>query len=338
MNALNLPLPHGATYLNNNHPLASIINFTTGGASSSSAGRAHQLTFGSLPLSIQTWAVQMVVFHVVGLLFELADRVFPTASTKVRRTRKSQYLHLLPNVLRNQFFILLPFMYAMELVGLCFVGPPSLHPVRFIASLPAMALGHEVIQYCGHRYLLHAPSVFLMKFFRHSVHHSTRASSAISACYMSAIDFFIEIGCPYLLPLALVGGGGSGRFFHFIVAGAGAVGGLYEHSGYDFATLFRPDFENLFNKSKPMTEDEKAEAYKKLEEEDPKGPILKFVTNWLADFLDNRAHLEHHMRGYVSFSDGFGSPSILDTYFRTKWDLSERRKADVEREWARQRQ
>lgn len=334
MTSLALPLPHGVTYLNNNY-LANIINHTTGSPSASSSP-SFKFTFGSLPISIQTWAVQMVVFHAVGLIFEAADRTNAWSRAKVRKTRKSQYMHLLPNVLRNQFLILLPFMYAMELLDLSFTGPASLHPVRFVANLPLMALGHELVQYFGHRYLLHAPNVFLMKFFRHSVHHSTRASSAISACYMSGIDFFIEIGCPYLLPLAAVGGGGSGRFFHFLVAGAGAVGGLYEHSGYDFATLFRPSFENLG--SKPMTEAEKAEALKKLEDEDPKGPIIKFATNWLADFLDNRSHLEHHMRGYVSFSDGFGSPGILDQFLRTKWNLSERRKADVEREWARQRQ
>lgn len=292
--------------------------------------------FDSLPLSVQTWAVQMVVFHAVGLLFEAMDRAQVLPSTKVRRTRKSQYMHLLPTVLRNQFLVLLPFMYLTELLGLAFTGAPSLHPVRFVANLPLMALGHEIVQYLGHRYLLHAPNVFLMKLFRHSVHHSTRASSAISACYMSAIDFFIEIVCPYLLPLAAVGGGGSGSLFHFLIAGTGAVGGLYEHSGYDFATAFRPKFENLGEK--PMGDAEKAAAYKKIEEGDERGPILKFATNWLADFLDNRAHLEHHMRGYVSFSDGFGSPSILDAFFRTKWSLSEKRRADVEREWARQRQ
>lgn len=329
MSSLALPLPQGVTYL------ARSINHTSG--TSSGAAAPLKLSFDALPLSVQTWAVQMVAFHAVGLLFEVADRINPgTWSTKVRRTRKSQYTHLLPNVLRNQLLILLPFMYVMEVLGLCFVGPSSLHPIRFVANLPLMALGHELVQYFGHRYLLHAPNVFLMKFLRHSVHHSTRASSAISACYMSAIDFFIEIGCPYLLPLAAVGGGGSGAAFHFLVAGAGAVGGLYEHSGYDFATLVRPKFENLGEK--PMTESEKAEAYKKLEHDDPKGPVTKFVTNWLADFLDNRSHLEHHMRGYVSFSDGFGSPSILDNLLRTKWNLSERRRADVEREWARQRQ
>ncbi|CAK9782321.1 hypothetical protein CC85DRAFT_282362 [Cutaneotrichosporon oleaginosum] len=291
-------------------------------------------TFASLPLSVQTWAVQMVVFHAVGLLFELMDRLHLFPSTKVRRTRKSQYTHLLPTVLRNQILLLLPSMYACELAGLAFVGG-SLHPLRFLANLPLMALGHEIVQYCGHRYLLHAPSVWLMQLLRHSVHHSTRASSAISACYMSAVDFFIEIVCPYLLPLAAVGGGGGGAAFHFLVAGAGAVGGLYEHSGYDFATLFRPAFENVGEK--PLSPAEKEAAYKQIEEEE-RGPIRKFVTAWLADFLDNRAHLEHHTRGYVSFSDGFGSPGILDTLLRTRWDLSERRRADVEREWARQRQ
>ncbi|BEI87219.1 hypothetical protein CcaverHIS002_0705650 [Cutaneotrichosporon cavernicola] len=303
------------------------LHFGTNLTAPSSAVPSGRDTFSfPFPLSVQTWAVQMVVFHAVGLLFEAMDHVPALRSSKVRATRKSQYMHLLPNVLRNQILVLLPFMFLMEVFGLAFVGP-SLHPIRFLVNLPLMALGHEIIQYVGHRYILHAPNVFLMKFLRHSVHHSTRASSAISACYMSPIDFFIEIGCPYLVPLSLVGGGGSGRFFHFLIAGAGAIGGLYEHSGYDFAVSFRPKFENLGEK--PMSEQEKETAYKLLERP-------SFVTTFLADFLDNRAHLEHHMRGYVSFSDGFGSPSILDTLLRTKWDLSDRRRADVEREWARQ--
>ncbi|BEJ18240.1 hypothetical protein CspHIS471_0705170 [Cutaneotrichosporon sp. HIS471] len=304
------------------------LHFGTNLTSSQAAPSPGPDTF-SYPLSVQTWAVQMVIFHAVGLLFEAMDHIPALRSSKVRATRKSQYMHLLPNVLRNQIFVLLPFMLLMEILGLAFVGPPT-HPIRFLVNLPLMALGHELIQYFGHRFLLHAPNVFLMKFLRHSVHHSTRASSAISACYMSAIDFFIEIGCPYLLPLAMVGGGGSDRFFHFLIAGTGAIGGLYEHSGYDFAISFRPKFENLGEK--PMSEEEKEMEYKKLEG----GKMTNFVIKSLAGFLDNRAHLEHHMRGYVSFSDGFGSPSILDTLFRTKWNLSDRRRADVEREWARQ--
>ncbi|TXT04790.1 hypothetical protein VHUM_04058 [Vanrija humicola] len=287
-----------------------------------------RFSFSQWPVSVQAWLVQEVVFHAVGLLFEYADQHKSLERFKVRKLRQSGYAKLLPNVLRNQIFVLLPMMWLSEYLGYCFTGPKQLSLFRFIASLPAMAIGHDIIQYIGHRYILHFPSVWMMKTFKHSIHHSTKANSAISACYMSSIDFFIEIVCPYLLPLALVGGGGSGTFFHFLVAGTGAIGGLYEHSGFDFSLYFR--------KRDPQPED-KPEATEAAEHEEEQGPVLKAVTSFLADFLDNRAHLEHHRRGYVSFSDGFGSPGICDTLLATRWDLSEKRKADVEKEWARQR-
>ena len=37
--------------------------------------------------------------------------------------------------------------------------------------------------------------------------------------------------------------------------------------------------------------------------------------------VTSKAHAEHHRRGMVSFSDGFGSPGICDAIFATRWDL-----------------
>jgi sterol desaturase/sphingolipid hydroxylase (fatty acid hydroxylase superfamily) len=110
---------------------------------------------------------------------------------------------------------------------------------------------------------------------------------------MSGPDFFLEITLPYLLPLAIIGGGGSDILFQFLVAGLGAFGGLYEHSGYDFAVPFR---ETHFFKAVPSL-----------------GQII-------GGLISSHAHAEHHRRFNVSFSDGFGSPGICDTVFSTRWD------------------
>jgi hypothetical protein len=105
---------------------------------------------------------------------------------------------------------------------------------------------------------------------------------------MSAADFFLEIVCPYLIPLILIGGGGTNFIFHAVIVSAGAYGGVYEHSGYDFGLLLRKE------------------------------------TGWrwtLGKMLSTEAHGFHHTRGNVSFSDGFGSSNICDTVFKTRWDL-----------------
>lgn len=268
-----------------------------------------------LPLSVFAWAVQEVVFHAAGYAFEYCDRHGLLRQFKVRDTDRKAYASLLPKVLVNQVFVLLPAMMAAEYAGFCFAGPVRQLPAsRFLLSLPAMAVGHDVVQYATHRFLLHQPLVPLMRLLRHSVHHSTGATKAVSACYMAPPDFFLEIVLPYLLPLALVGGGGRDVLFHALIAGTGAIGGLYEHSGYDFSLLA----------GKPANPG--------------------FVARWpgvarlLRDFLDNRAHSEHHVRANVSFSDGFGSPGICDTLFGTRWDLvAKHRHEEAEHEWQQQR-
>ncbi len=244
-----------------------------------------------LPLSVFVWALQMVVFHAVGYGFEYCDRHRLLRRAKVRDIDRKSYSQLMGRVLANQVFVLLPCMVAMQAAGLCFTGQAHLPLWRFVASLVVMGIGHDVVQYATHRYLLHRPS--LMPVLRHSVHHSTGASKGISACYMSLPDFFLEIALPYLLPLALIGGGGSDMLFHSMIAGLGAVGGVYEHSGYDFAALL------------------------------PKKTLAAFTPRWVtvvAGLVTSHAHGEHHARGNVSFSDGFGSPGVCDTVFGTRWD------------------
>ena len=74
----------------------------------------------------------------------------------------------------------------------------------------------------------------------------------------------------------------------------GSVGGLYEHSGYDFATG-RTD-----RGASPLDR------------------VLRLLPPSL---VSSHAHAEHHRRWHVSYSDGFGSPGLCDLVFRTRWDL-----------------
>jgi sterol desaturase/sphingolipid hydroxylase (fatty acid hydroxylase superfamily) len=246
-----------------------------------------------LPLSVLAWAMQMAVFHGVGLLFEWSDRTGMLASFKVRDNERLTYFQLLPRVLFNQIFVLLPAMVAFQLTGLAFTGAPHLSAWHFIAGMLIMGVGHDIVQYVFHRFVLHRPG--LIRKLGHSIHHSTGASKSISACYMSPADFFLEIVLPYLVPLALIGAGADVAF-HLTVASLGAVGGLYEHSGYDFAVRLGRG----------------------------RGPGSRLQPlAWLAAAVTSKAHGEHHRRSNVSFSDGFGSPGICDTIFKTRWDLAE---------------
>jgi sterol desaturase/sphingolipid hydroxylase (fatty acid hydroxylase superfamily) len=245
----------------------------------------------SPPLFVLAFAVQMIVYHGAGLLFEYWDRAKMLRAFKVREADRLGYRELLPRVLFNQFFILLPAMGAFQYFGLAFTGAPHLGLVHFLAAMVLMGVGHDIVQYVFHRLVLHRPG--LIRKLGHSVHHSTGASKGVSACYMSPADFFLEIVLPYLIPLALVGAGADVAF-HLIVASLGALGGLYEHSGYDFA----------------------AQAPKE------RAPGLKgLATAWFFAAITSKAHGEHHRRSNVSFSDGFGSPGICDTIFKTRWDL-----------------
>ena len=254
-----------------------------------------------MPLSVWIWLVQMVAFHGIGYAFEYCDSHGLLRRFKARDIDRKSYRQLLPRVLSNQVFLLLPCMMVMQATGLAFAGQEHLPLWRFIISLVAMGIGHDIVQYATHRYLLHRPS--LIRTLKHSVHHSTGASKGISACYMSGPDFFLEIVLPYLLPLALIGGGGSDIVFHMMIAGLGAFGGVYEHSGYDFAILL------------PRTQ--------------IAARMPRFV-QVVGGLITSHSHGEHHAKGNVSFSDGFGSPGVCDSVFGTRWDQVEARRRDAE--------
>ena len=231
----------------------------------------------------------MLAYHAVALGFEVCDRSGLMKRFKLRNVDRLGYGRILRKVLINQTFILLPAMLICQYAGLAYVGPPHLSLLMFLGGLALMALGHDVVQYAGHRWLLHHPR---LRWLGHGLHHVTGATKSISAMYMSGPDFFLNIVCPYLVPLVLIGGGGSDVLFHVVTMGLGVVGGLYEHSGYDFGGAGRrAGFTS--------------------------GRLLRFVP---ASLISSHAHGQHHRRSSVSFSDGFGSPGLCDYLFGTRWD------------------
>ncbi|MCX7900306.1 MAG: sterol desaturase family protein [Methylocystis sp.] len=252
--------------------------------------RASVAAMSAFTFAVKIWLVQMAAYHGFGLWFEYLDRSGRMARYKVRPPERRRYGELLPRVLANQIFILLPSMIVLEAAGLAYVGAAHLPMVLMLLAFAGMTIGHDVVQYVAHRFVLHRPR--LMRRLGHAIHHSTGASRAISACYMSGADFFLEIVCPYLIPLVLVGGGGADFIFHALVVAGGAFGGLYEHSGFDFSV------------------------------------DLRRRNDWrrtLGNMLSSQNHIAHHTRGDVSFSDGFGSSNICDTLFGTRFDLVPRR-------------
>ncbi|KAM0247611.1 hypothetical protein ACHAQJ_009777 [Trichoderma viride] len=269
--------------------------------------------FSRLPLSVKVWVVQQVAFHAISLVFEWLDRSNALSKIRVREVDDRPYKRMRPLVVLNQCIVLLPCMALAEATGLCFTRKGYISTGRLVLSMPVLAIGHYIVQYITHRHLLHRPNRWLTRVLRHSVHHSTTASKGISACYMSAPDFFLEIVLPYLIPLALIGGGGADLRFQSLVVVLGAFGGIYEHSGYDLALAFQ--------------------AYPWGKQN---GDYRKFLISLLCELVSTRAHSEHHSRAMVSFSDGFGSPGICDTIFGTRWDLIPRHREEVEREWRSQ--
>jgi sterol desaturase/sphingolipid hydroxylase (fatty acid hydroxylase superfamily) len=239
----------------------------------------------------------MLAYHGFGLWFEWLDRSGSLSRYKTRPAERMKYSQLLSRVLANQVFVLLPSMLLLQWSGLAFVGSAHVALASVLLGFAGLTIGHDIVQYVAHRFILHRPD--MMRRLGHSLHHSTVGSRGISACYMSAADFFLEIVCPYLVPLAVVGVGGSNFLFHAAVVSAGAFGGLYEHSGYDFSCVLR--------------QRSNAEPASRL-----RAMLIKLISS--------QAHAAHHARGNVSFSDGFGSSNICDTLFGTRWDLVPERK------------
>lgn len=191
----------------------------------------------ALPPDVLSWLIFMSIYHTAGLLFHLLD-IQPWY--KIRKQSPATpttptYLQMLPRVLLNQTFVLLPCMRLCTLLHLTY-SPTTPSPPPFQSLLSIIALGpliHELSFYAIHRYVLHTS--FGLRTLNHALHHSSTTHSAISAMYMSAPDFFLEIVVPYLLPLTVLSTFSlCGPRFCIAALPVAALGGLYEHSGYNF--------------------------------------------------------------------------------------------------------
>src|SRR5262245_28433136 len=101
----------------------------------------------------------MTVFHGAGLAFEWADRNGALASFKVRKIERRTYLELLPRVLFNQVFVLLPAMVLFQISGLAFTGAPHITVLHFLVAMALMSAGFDIVQYLFHRWVLHRPAL-----------------------------------------------------------------------------------------------------------------------------------------------------------------------------------
>lgn len=240
----------------------------------------------SIPVSVCTWLFQLLTFLFAGTIFQLLDHFKLCRSFKTQSNDSVNFWRCFLTAMKNQVFILLPAMIFAENYGLAFFPRRKFHSpfyfwisdemldqmVLFLLIGFWMALGHDILFYIGHRFILH--STWGFHYFRHSIHHSTKASCGISAMFMSPEDFLIEIVVPYLFPLFLASSWMDLRL-HSVILSLGTIGGIYEHSGYNFFPFF--------------------------------------------ESFSTMAHFMHHSRYNCSFSDGFGSPCMMDSLLKTSY-------------------
>lgn len=188
-----------------------------------------------LPVAAVCFIGHFIFFHIGCILLSLCDHFKLLQRYKLQRSDNDHsYFELLPRVLFNQLFLMLPAMLLFQYFGLGFQTTEALYsPIVYIVFSLWMALGHDVLFYLGHRFLLHSKWGFMH--LGHDLHHSTKATIAISSMYMGVIDYILEIIIPYLVPLLFLP---SDLFFDAMAPCLGAIGGLYEHSGYNFFPFF----------------------------------------------------------------------------------------------------
>lgn len=182
-----------------------------------------------VPLSVFCFLTHCLVFHAACAAFAYIDRHKLLRRYKEHNSDRRTYRDMLPLVVLNQAFLLLPVMYAAERAGLAFQRSAAQPALHVLANTAWMTLGHDVFFYLGHRFLLHTPFGYV--FFRHDVHHSTKASVALSSMYMAPSDYVLEIIVPYLVPLCMIR---SDAKFNVLAIALGSLGGMYEHSGFNF--------------------------------------------------------------------------------------------------------
>lgn len=194
--------------------------------------------------TILSFALFFILFHTVALTFEIFDRLQVLHSYKIFHATQTtpSYRKMLPQVVFNQLFVMFPTMLLWTRLGLTYNksrdAPPGIIPqvLSYLSCATLAPFIHEVLFYVPHRFLLHSHWGF--KHLNHALHHSSRAHSAISAMYMAPIDFFLECVLPYVVPLTtLTRMSILPRTHAVLMLPIGALGGLYEHSGYNFIPM-----------------------------------------------------------------------------------------------------
>ena len=196
--------------------------------------------------ALQSFALGMLVFHGMGTVLQIFDAYGICQQFKEFKAtdKMPTYYEMLPQVLWNQIVILLP---CMMITGYTRWTVPNENEVNLTANMNMVlkwfcALiiglsGHEICFYLTHRFLLH--SKWGWTFFEHHVHHSAKTHSSISAMYMSSLDFLVEIVVPFLVPVMVVCALNlSDRFTVITLLPSGTIGGILEHSGYNFLPQF----------------------------------------------------------------------------------------------------
>jgi len=178
--------------------------------------------------AVAMWLNHMLVWHAACAFFALCDARAYFSRYKISRGRdRVSWRSVMPVVLRNQIFILLPAMVVLAYNEVAFAL--ASHPWWLVVvHTQLVQLTHDTIFYFGHR-LLHTRALYTLS--GHALHHRSNGGTAAASMYMSAPDFCVEIVAPFLVHLALFDT--DPRFDH-LLAFAGTLSALYEHSGYCF--------------------------------------------------------------------------------------------------------
>lgn len=180
-----------------------------------------------------SWTLFMACYHVACALFEHLDRTQKLQQYKQFRWKKGlpTYRDMLPRVLANQTLIMLPCMIAVWPLTNSYSGKQPSTPTSLLALAALAPLLHELPFYALHRWVLHSPHG--VPRLGHSLHHNAKAHSAVSAMYMYAFDYVLQIVVPYVIPLLVLRATRMLTASHAVaLLPLGSLGGLYEHSGY----------------------------------------------------------------------------------------------------------
>lgn len=135
--------------------------------------------------------------------------------------------HFRSRALVNQCCIFLLCVKITQVVDvlLCRPDPPSSDLIcSFSYPQWTMALGHHVVQYLTHQYLVHSPRKRTIRLLGLLIHCVTANSRGASACQVKSRCFLFETLCAYLTRLIVVSAGSADVFFQYLSCRPGSLG------------------------------------------------------------------------------------------------------------------